>query len=602
MRATNGGASVWPTVPADATFQSELLASARYSGAMLSDHLLKYVGVTEYQGNAFGSATGAFVDRAFGGKADPAKIVRQRTPFTFFASFLCASDEAAWLSALITGNRATMQKLKPATKTGRLTAPSYKACPECVAKDRSDFGVGHWHVLHQFPAVTRCPWHRVDLHDQCGGCGAPLGGPRLRRLPGDLCGRCSSARTASGSPHRCSPGYESFEALVTRASTGQVPELRPSVRMRVMDRVVFRRLGERGLQEAVRSFLATWGVDRAGELGRLLGCNVSERLLFSLFGGVDAGCSRYLQAAVLAFALEHATAADRAHCMSDQDEAIGPEDLFVDGGGKNRLDATLVRDLCQRAAKIGYPVEGARALAEGQSARKVAKRGLAAPNATIRFLGSLPQATYACYESLVSRPEMQAATKEALTRESVRERIDLALGRGCKTRVQLSLADQAAYRWALKNDSAWLDDAVPRPTPGSPRAWERAGQSAVRAVLTAAIREGACTRTLLLNKQFRAYRWAFRHDAAWLDGVIQALPKTETGKHKSWEQAGRATVREVLMAAMQGGACTRTLLKNKKSRAYCWALRNDAEWLNSVIESGRKVRTRPDRDQAMESS
>ncbi len=532
------GPSAWPTVPSDATYASEILASARYSGSTLSDHVRKYLDVSMFQGNIFASGAGAFSDRAFGEHVDPELIVRRRTPFTFFASFLSADDESAWLSALIARDQEATRTFSPSASAGRLVASTPRVCRECLNYDQRHFGVGHWHVLHQVPGLTRCPWHKAVLHDQCGACGATLGGTRSNRLPGDPCRRCGSGETSRVPLHRDSRGYEALEALIVRATVGEAPELRPLVRMRLVDRIIFRRLGEHGIREAMLHFLASWQVDSAADLGPTLACKVSERLLLGLFRGIDAGCSRYLQAAVLAFALRHATTADLDACMMAASASDDHGDLFMDRR-MDKADLLLMRDFCRRAAEVGYPIEGARALAAGASARKLSNEGLAAPNTTNRFLSSFPDAIRARYrDCLFRRNGRRTRLTPTTDREVIRERVASALRSGCRTRGQLLLADQAVYRWCLRYDSAWLDHVIPAPKKVEHRSWSKADPLEIRKILVATIKGGACTRTLLQKRRLRAYRWALEHDSDWLDSVI---PARGVGRRKPSVDASSAT-------------------------------------------------------------
>ncbi|WP_343639702.1 hypothetical protein [Roseateles sp.] len=284
-----------------------------------------------------------------------------------------------------------------------------------------------------------------------------------------------------------------------------------------MDRVIFRRLGARGVQEAVQRFLESWGADSAKDLERMLGCAVSERLLLGLFRGVDAGCSRYLQGAALAFALQHSTAEDRQVCMTRECGFDGPEELFADGGAKYSAPA-LVRDLCRLAGEAGYPVAAARGLADGRSPRQLAT--LVAPKVTERFLGLLPIDVNARYKELLSELSARAPCRMPLTQEAVRERISAKIHQGCMTRTQLFMADSSAYKWALRNDSVWLDQVLPRSKERRRPTWREAGQAVIRRTLIAAIREGVDTRTLLRAKRSAAYKAALQNDAEWLDCVL----------------------------------------------------------------------------------
>jgi hypothetical protein len=524
--------SLWPTVPDDATLASVIESARRYTGTSVNAAARRFLGLNQFQGDLFASCAGTFARRMPGEPVAPETIVLRHTPFRLYASFLTLQDEARWLSAIVDRDLATLRALTPPTKVGRLQVRELRQCRDCTQEDVRRFGVGHWHVAHQIPSMRRCPWHRCELHDRCAECGARLGGGRTLTMPGDSCRSCASIETASTTHHSASPGYVAMEALVMRSLAGSAPELRPSARVALVDRVIHRRVGTRGLPEVVKRFLTTWSVETPLSLGERLGCVATESKLLGLFGGVETATARTLQAAAISFALEHATAGDQATSRAAATIHYSPEDLFFQEG-VTEPDPELLRAFCSGAVTFGYPIEGARSLAAGAKPRFLAEKGLAAPNVTRRFVSRFSDEIQNRYGDMVNarserRSAMQRAESEA--RPVARKRILSALKAGATTRTKLDAACQGALIWALRHDSDWLETVVPKRAAGRRRRWLESDRPFDRALISETINNGVETRRELKAANESLYRWALKNDREWLDSKLPVLRRARTGR------------------------------------------------------------------------
>lgn len=520
--------ALWPTIPDDATFASVFEAARRYTGTPVEKAATRFLGLKLFQGDLFAVNAKAFAERIPGEPTTPEMIVLRHSPFRFYSSFLTLQDEGKWLAAIVEQDRATIRTLAPATRVGRINANGLRQCSACMLEDVHRFGIEHWHVAHQIPALRRCPWHRLELHDRCSECGASLAGGRLLTMPGDPCRCCGSRSTCSSAPHQAVSAYAGFEALVMRALGGNAPELRPQIRVALADRVVHRRSGTRGLPDVVQRFLAAWSAETAVSLGQQLDCVATEPKLFGLFAGVETATARTLQAAAVSFMLEHASSEDLEACSSGEAIRLAPEDLFSQPAAVG-VDEVLLKALCAAAMTHGYPIEGARALSAGATPKTVATKGLAAPNVTRRFLSRLPVDVFLKYETHARRrTETRRSTlgNGDHARFEVRRRIIEAIEKGCKTRERLYRVAFTAHQWALQHDLAWLDERLPKLPPGRKKRLVPPDRDVVRGLIQGAVLNGLRTRKELKRQLYGPYAWALRNDRQWLDTTFPARPRS----------------------------------------------------------------------------
>lgn len=511
---------LWPEVPVGATLHSALLAAKRMSGIRGSDAARIFLGTPRLNGQVFPPDAGWLASHTVGGRLSPEDFVRNYTPFPFYASFLRRSDEARWLSALCEGDRASARQILPlSTRADRFVADRQRQCRECLREDLGLYGVGHWRVVHQVPAITRCPLHLRPLHDRCGDCGHAFGGRTSFALPGDVCDRCGSSETSGlHSPH-FSEGYRSTEELIVRALRGDASELRPASRVRLLDDVIYRRVGIQGLEDVAGLFLASWGVKSMNELSTALGCLASERHVVGYLRGVTTGVPRVLQAAILAFVAQYSNTSEVYASGRDAKAESAATDLFEQPTSRSP-DAVLLEAFCTHAAKVGYPIVAARELAAGGGQHSIGVR-YASLQTTRKFLAAFPAELLARYEALrVARRYRYVPADLSEARDLIRGRVLEAMRDGCTTRALLLRADGAAYRWARMHDKKWLDQMMPLRRGGP--AWRRheATLERCRVRILALIDEGYCSRSRLHMRASNQVTWARRHDSAWLDRVM----------------------------------------------------------------------------------
>lgn len=325
-----------------------------------------------------------------------------------------------------------------------------------------------------------------------------------------------------------------MEALIMRSLAGTAPELRPSMRVALVDRVIHRRVGTLGLPEVVKRFLTTWSVETPLSLGERLGCVVTESKLLGLFGGVETATARTLQAAAISFALEHATAQDQATSLVAAPLHHSPEELFFQES-TTEPDPDLLKAFCFGAVTFGYPLQGARSLAAGAKPKFLAAKGLAAPNVTRRFVSRFSNEIQNRYKEMVkarSEQRLTVSQAESEARPVARKRILSAVKVGATTRTALNGACQSAFLWALRHDSEWLQTVAPKRTGGRRRRWLESDRPSVRALIVEAINKGVETRKDLKAANASMYEWALENDREWLDNALPVL-------HREREQDGR---------------------------------------------------------------
>ncbi len=84
-----------------------------------------------------------------------------------------------------------------------------------------------------------------------------------------------------------------------------------------------------------------------------------------------------------------------------------------------------------------------------------------------------------------------------------------------------------------------------------------------------------------------AYRWSVRNDQAWLD---EALPSVRRKGKSKYGPDAQPRVRRRILEALQSGVKTREELGRSETRSYRWALENDLQWLNELLPSKASLR------------
>ncbi len=92
-------------------------------------------------------------------------IINRHTLFPYYAPFL-PNDRAFRLSNYMRNNNPSLAYTTAGIAGGKALRPNWlKYCPTCVDYDRSIYGEGYWHRIHQVPGVLVCPMHEIMLEN-----------------------------------------------------------------------------------------------------------------------------------------------------------------------------------------------------------------------------------------------------------------------------------------------------------------------------------------------------------------------------------------------------------------------------------------------------
>lgn len=113
----------------------------------------------------FPSRLSNFVSRTGGCFGEVDEIAKEHTLLAYYVAFLSA-EELADVTACMAGDSVAHLKLRLGILTSRFRANHpLKACVECIASDRADFGWAYWHLENQYPGVWFCQEHGQLLRE-----------------------------------------------------------------------------------------------------------------------------------------------------------------------------------------------------------------------------------------------------------------------------------------------------------------------------------------------------------------------------------------------------------------------------------------------------
>ena len=111
----------------------------------------------------FPSHLNAFIQTTQGELGTAEEIIFRHTLLPFYLPFHPANVTDNWLAKLKLGSEPGLKAQIGLAASQFGAAHPLKACPACMAKDESDFGVAYWHVTHQIPGVFICHEHGTWL-------------------------------------------------------------------------------------------------------------------------------------------------------------------------------------------------------------------------------------------------------------------------------------------------------------------------------------------------------------------------------------------------------------------------------------------------------
>lgn len=106
-----------------------------------------------------------FEKRSMGTAGTAEAIIRQRTLLRYYLPFLSETDASHHVSAM-SGPSVAHLKFGLGLLTSRFRANHpLKACVECMASDKSEYGWAYWHLEHQYPGNWICARHQRWLRE-----------------------------------------------------------------------------------------------------------------------------------------------------------------------------------------------------------------------------------------------------------------------------------------------------------------------------------------------------------------------------------------------------------------------------------------------------
>lgn len=516
-----------PTFPSDATISSIHLAFLRAgNGQSLKSSVREVYGLNGSIHNCFGYKANSLIGRTLAGAIDPKELIDRHSMFPLVACIVTPHISERWRHVLATGNADELRRFLAPSQHGIKKRDVLRQCPKCVHQDREIFGTGHWHVMHQLPAIRFCKIHGDLLHDQCSRCGSAFGSPSDLALPGEPCARCGSVKTASSLTAKRSKGYNSFADLVARAFQGNAPELAPGIRTLLVQKIIATSNGD--AKTLLASFLATWEVDNLQHLEKLLQYRTSYHAALQFFTEGVAQVSLPFLLAAIAFAWEHIAESDRRHLLLLEMAEIDVSSIAT--ADVNPIER--LREELNSLAHIHHlPSEVVEQLACGNRGQASALIG---GTNVFLLLDGLSPASRAQIETGFAQFRSRIAVKTHPRRESqrsnsyekiqvLRQKILAFIAAGCNSRSDLKRKNATLYQTALLTDRAWLDEVMPsshRIHRLSHRANVATKRSHYRAIILQAKKNGSSTRTELRRVCSGAINFAIRNDRKWFDLVV----------------------------------------------------------------------------------
>lgn len=456
--------------PPGATIASILIATWRTGGAAsFYSANMKAFGVHQLPEDNFGHSVARLSKNLFKGLISPEQLLNQHTLTPFMSCLLDPVRAEEWQSKILGGIRHRYSTFLRCYRAGQPTSNEWRSCPECQDRDESNYGVAHWHAVHQLRFLKSCIEHGTPLHFRCQECHEPIGKRGARRLPGEPCSRCSSLKTDAyiASP---SPGYAGTVELCRSLFLAPGDQVTPKARYRLFS-AQRSRLGELGEGEFTRQLLAHWGCSVPSELAEILGCPVTHSVIERTLRGAEYAAATPLLLAMFEFASTRTTGSEL------QDTT---QDMFV-AAATSLLSQSDWMIFQAHAIEMGFPIGAAKRLAEGAIYNRVQTERLASVLFCQRFVNSapqriqdqLPQASAGFRKKFtwpkhLAKPDPRLAPAEA-ARTLSRQRLTHLAETGLRTRVALNAVSITTMSWARRHDKEWLDSFCPRRPTGKGR-------------------------------------------------------------------------------------------------------------------------------------
>lgn len=492
-----------PSFPRDATVQSILSAVKRLAAVdTLNEEMVQTV-----QTSAFARTQISRVHRlsalALGGIVPADALARDHSSLAFHGKFLTRADELKWHSSVAQNTPFASQALSEQTRIDSARERELRYCPDCAKEDVHRHGCAHWRVGHQLGAVFHCPTHHARLLGLCAGCRAPFRSTFRLYLPGDPCRVCG-CKEGTSADVLVPEAYWAYLELCRRALSDQAPELRPIARKAIVSKLNAQMNTVGRAASLGNLFFKSWGVSSSTGLKQQFEARVDQGTVERLFESGVAAAPNQIVAAVVSFAVCNLPSSLLAEALQESDDTLNFPICAT--------PPSLHDLLTHHASLSGFPVESARALAEG--AYDAMHSDKATKSSTDRFLAGLPEDLRLRIRAARDKSQHDKSAmrpKGALGNlEKARAAAMAILSKGDRRRCSIP---QFAYLWLKKHDEPWLDLHFPARW-GSPTDSMREHRRSTALQLKA---QGVVTRSALMVASMSTYKWLTRRDWKWFD-------------------------------------------------------------------------------------
>ena len=348
----------------------------------------------------------------------------------------------------------------------------------------------------------------------------------MSALPGEPCERCGSAeRGAMGVT--ASPGLTNLGRLYLDLMTGAGPDLDPSSRAELHRRAMSSRSSENQTTDYINAFVASFKRGSVEELEPLLGVQVTPRSVRSALEGGINSCPWVVHLALAAFAIQ-------IDAPDDQQRLAGQEP-FVEDRSDHTSHPENLDDLTQRilavARQAGFPAEAILQRMAGSSMQQLERGGITTVHMWKRFVQDLPMELREHLPRQAQRSEWPERLK--LTplssfdeiRSVHRERIESILRDETGGREKWSRRCSTSYKWCLKNDTEWLDQASPiRPCLVREALSFEESRRVHRERIEQFVGGNAVGRKMISDRCSSSYKWCLKNDNDWLNQTCPVRP------------------------------------------------------------------------------
>ena len=245
--------------PGDLLFTAMALQRQIVGGTTVDEAIVDVRGYMSRQRNSMGRNSSLAGLRIFGRQGQGTRVLLEHTLAGVYVRAMSETAAAAWVQqSEALGGRRMCKALGLRTWRGNHVCSAYlRSCRACVDADTSARGFAAWRVLHQVPALERCPFHGTVLVQELAPPFRQRKDPPLwhPRLP------TGNASSEAHAPLPLTEGHAEYLKLWLELVNGELPAVRADQWRVVVGACADKVGGMSGLQLLLNHQIeSSWGV------------------------------------------------------------------------------------------------------------------------------------------------------------------------------------------------------------------------------------------------------------------------------------------------------------------------------------------------------